>query len=179
MKCFFVTCTRQRRLLFSGKMIRKFEAGDVPAITDIYNHYILHSDATFETEPLTVPQMQERLLGIAEAYPFIVDIEDGELRGYCYAHLWKERAAYVHSWEATVYIAPSHVGKGIGRRLMERLIVQCREAGCHAIVSCLTAGNMASEALHERLGFKRTSHFCQVGRKFNRWLDVVDYELLL
>ncbi len=161
-------------------MIRNLRpCDDAGAITEIYNHYILHSDATFETEPLSVGQMGERLAAFAPHYPCLVDCEGDELRGYCYAHLWKERAAYAHTWEATVYIAPAHVGKGIGQRLMERLIEECRQAGCHALVSCLTAGNQASEALHAKLGFARVSHFPQVGRKFDRWLDVVDYELML
>ncbi len=152
---------------------------DAEAITGIYNHYILHSDATFETETLSVRQMGERLEGFASRFPCLVDCDEGELRGYCYAHLWKERAAYAHTWEATVYIAPRHVGKGIGGRLMGRLMEECRRAGCHALVSCLTAGNEASEALHRKLGFEKVSHFPQVGRKFGRWLDVVDYELIL
>ncbi len=160
-------------------MIRPFEEADVAAIADIYNHYVLHTNISFETEALSTDVMHKRLMGIAASFPFFVDCEDGEIRGYCYAHRWKERAAYVHTWETTVYLAPKHVGKGIGMHLMEKLIEECRKAGCHALISCLTGGNGASEALHERLGFSKVSHFPQVGRKFDTWLDVVDYELLL
>ncbi len=160
-------------------MIRAFRLDDVPAITEIYNHYVLKTDISFETEALTVEQMAERLRAIAASYPCLVDCEEGVLRGYCYAHLWKERAAYKHTWEATVYLAPDQLRKGIGRRLMERLIEECRAAGCKALVSCVTGGNVASDALHRRLGFKQVSLFPKVGRKFGRWLDVVDYELLL
>ncbi len=160
-------------------MIRPFEEADVEAIAEIYNHYVLHTNISFETEALSVEAMRKRLTGIAASYPFLVDCKDGEIRGYCYAHQWKERAAYEHSWEATVYLAPKHVGKGIGMCLMEKLIEECRKAGCRALISCLTGGNGASEALHEKLGFSKVSHFPQVGRKFDTWLDVVDYELLL
>ncbi len=160
-------------------MIRPFDIADVPAITEIYNHYVLHTDISFETEPLSVQQMRQRLEDIAAFYPVMVDCEENDMRGYCYAHLWKERAAYVNTWEATVYLAPAYVRKGIGTQLMKALIDHCRQAGCHALVSCVTGGNMASYALHERLGFRKVSQFVEVGQKFGRWLDVVDYQLLL
>ncbi len=162
-------------------MIRNFSTADTPAITAIYNHYVLDTDISFETVPLTERQMGERLAGIAKAFPFLVDCspEDGELRGYCYAHLWKERAAYASTWEATVYLDPRHVGKGIGTALMQSLIPLCREAGCHVLISCVTGGNEASYALHRKLGFTQASLFHEVGFKHGRRLDVVDYELLL
>ena len=63
--------------------------------------------------------------------------------------------------------------------LMERLIADCREAGLHVLIACITADNEASCRFHEKLGFEKVSEFRQVGRKFDRWLDVADYELIL
>jgi len=99
--------------------------------------------------------------------------------GYCYAHGWKTKAAYRYTLETTVYLSPDYFGRGIGKRLMRELIEACRRNGYRALIACITAGNEASIALHTGLGFKQVSHFEQVGRKFGRWLDVVDYELLL
>ena len=62
---------------------------------------------------------------------------------------------------------------------MQRLIEACRENGYRALIACITEGNEASNILHERLGFKQVSHFTKVGLKFDRRLDVADYELLL
>ena len=90
----------------------------------------------------------------------------------------KKRAAYLHTWETTGYIARSHCGKGIARRLMETLIDACRNAGCHALAACITGGNTASTALHRRLGFRQASLFKEVGCKHGQRLDVVDCELL-
>lgn len=84
----------------------------------IYNEYVEHSVATFETEPLREEDMRNR---IAVFFPYFVYGEEGKIVGYCYAHLWKERAAYRHTLETTVYLAPGYEGKGIGRELMERL----------------------------------------------------------
>ena len=160
-------------------MIRKVTLADVKAITEIYNSYIEDSDATFETEPLTEEEMRGRIEEIASGFPYYVDEEDGEIAGYCYAHPWKARAAYRFTLETTVYLSSKYYRRGIGRKLMERLIDDCRQNGFHALIACITAGNEASNHLHEKLGFRRVSEFSEVGMKFNRWLGVVDYELIL
>lgn len=159
--------------------IRRVELRDAGAITAIYNEYIKNGVATFETEPLREEDMRSRIAGIAACFPYFVCEEEGKVIGYCYAHRWKERAAYRHTLETTVYLAPGYGRKGIGRALMERLVEECRREGCHALIACITEGNAASEALHVRLGFRKVAHFEKVGLKFGRWLDVADYELLL
>ena len=160
-------------------MIRKAELKDAPAIRDIYNEYVVKSDATFETDPVTVEQMEERISHISHDYPYFVYEEAGQVIGYSYAHPWKERAAYRFTLETTVYISPSHKGKGVGLKLMERLISECKERGFHALIACITEGNEASNNLHLKLGFRQVSKFDQVGMKFDRWLGVVDFELIL
>ncbi len=160
-------------------MIRKVTAQDAETIAGIYNRFVEHSDISFETSPVTTAEMRRRIEDISAQYPYLVYEEDGEVLGYCYAHAWKERAAYCHTAETTVYIASGAQGRGIGKALMLRLIDECRNAGIHALVACITGGNENSIRLHHRLGFRSVSHFPQVGRKFGRWLDVVDYQLLL
>lgn len=160
-------------------MIRKAILEDAKAIVDIYNGYVINSVATFETEPLTEAAMRMRMEQMIPQFPYFVDVEDGRVAGYCYAHLWKEREAYRHTLETTVYLAPGFIGKGIGRALMEHLIAACRKSDYRVLIACITAGNEASNVLHEKLGFEQVSHFVKVGRKFDRWLDVVDYELQL
>ena len=90
----------------------------------------------------------------------------------------KKRAAYLHTWETTVYTARSHCRKSIDRRRMETLIDACRNRGCHALAACITGGNTASTALHRRLGFRQVSLFKEAGCKHGQRLDVVDCELL-
>lgn len=160
-------------------MIRKVSSQDIKAITGIYNEYILHDTATFETTPLQEATMRQRVQDIASTFPFWVYELDGEVVGYCYAHAWKERAAYRHTLETTVYLSSSHRGKGIGTCLMRKLIEACRLQGCHALIACITAENESSRKLHQKLGFEPVSHFRQVGFKFGRFLDIIDYELVL
>lgn len=159
--------------------IRKVTCKDAEAIAAIYNEYIAGSTATFETTPVCIEEMRSRILHISAHFPYYVYEADNEVAGYCYAHPWQERAAYRYTLETTVYLSPRHQGKGIGRLLMQKLVDDCRAQGYHALIACITEENEASCALHKKLGFKQVSRYEQVGYKFNRWLNVVDYELLL
>lgn len=161
-------------------MLRRVELRDAKAITAIYNEYVLNSVTTFDTLPVREEDMRSRIAEITAYYPFFVyEAESGQIVGYCYAHPWKQRPAYSHTLETTIYLASEYVGKGIGKALMKALIEECQRDGCHALIACITEGNEASDALHLSLGFKQVSHFEKVGLKFGRWLDVMDYELLL
>ena len=161
-------------------MIRNVTPTDAKAITDIYNQYILNTTISFETAPLTTGQMLERINDISAEYPYYVYVtEDGSIGGYCYAHRWKEREAYSRTLETTIYLAPHCQHKGIGHKLMHKLIDECRLRGFVALIACITGGNEASIGLHASLGFEKKSHFEKVGIKFGEMLDVVDMELLL
>lgn len=160
-------------------MIRRVEAKDVKSITGIYNGYVEHGVASFETQPLTEEEMLSRIMSIVAEYPYVVFEEGNTVVGFAYAHQWKERAAYHNTWETTVYVAPAYFRRGIGELLMNRIISDCRKAGCHALIACITGGNLPSCRLHEKLGFRQVSFFKAVGEKLGRQLDVVDYELLL
>ena len=161
-------------------LIRPVEERDIPAITGIYNHYVEHSDATFEVVPLSVSAMQKRVTAIvSEGFPYFVVEINGHVAGFAYAHTWKGYPAYSGSWETTVYLDPESTGRGLGHALMVPLIESCRAAGAHTLIACITGGNLPSIRLHEALGFRQASLFREVGLKFNRRLDVVDYQLLL
>ena len=160
-------------------MIRNATPADVKAIVNIYNHYIAHSTATFEVDPVDEEEMHRRIAAFSVHCPYLVDEEEGTVAGYCYAHPWKERAAYRGTLETTVYVSPAFQRQGIGRRLMLRLISECRQRGYHTLVACITGGNQASYDLHRSLGFHQVSCFEKVGEKFGQRLDVVDWQLTL
>uniref|UniRef100_UPI004025431E GNAT family N-acetyltransferase n=1 Tax=Candidatus Cryptobacteroides bacterium TaxID=3085639 RepID=UPI004025431E len=152
---------------------------DAERVVSIYNRYVSKTTVAFETEPVPVEVMRGRIDSISSAFPYFVYEYDGELIGYCYAHLWKEREAYSKTLETTVYLAPEACHKGIGPLLMTHLIDECRRQGYHALIACITADNLSSLRFHQRLGFRQVSRFSEVGRKFDRWLDVIDLELIL
>lgn len=160
-------------------MIRTVCPEDAKAIAAIYNVYVIHTTITFDTEPVSAEAMRQFVADISTAYPFLIYEENGAVKGFCYAHLWKNKAAYRHTWETTIYLAPDVQGRGIGTQLMKRLAGESKTYGCKALIACITEGNTVSEALHLKLGFRKVSHFEKVGIKFGRSLDVADYELLL
>lgn len=160
-------------------MIRYVTQRDVKRITEIYNDYIINTTISFEVKPLTEDEMRNRIESVLAHGPFLVWEEDGEIAGYCYAHPWKERAAYHNTLETTVYLAPQYFRRGIGSQLMRELINKCRVDNIKVLIACITANNEASIKMHEALGFKQVSYFSQVGEKFGQWLDVIDMQLTL
>ncbi len=162
-------------------MIRDVSPTDAAAIANIYNHYILHTTISFEMLPLSAEVMEQRISSCCVGgYPFIVcESDEGDILGYCYAHPWKERAAYAKTWEVTIYLAHTACGGGTGQRLMQELISRCRRAGCRALIACITGDNERSRRFHMQAGFRQVSHFEQVGEKLGKILDVDDFELLL
>ena len=160
-------------------MIRYVTQRDIIRITEIYNDYIINTTISFEVKPLTEDEMRNRIESVLAHGPFLVWEEDGEIAGYCYAHPWKERAAYHNTLETTVYLAPQYFRRGIGSQLMRELINQCRVNNIKVLIACITANNEASIKMHEALGFKQVSYFSQVGEKFGQSLDVIDMQLTL
>ena len=108
-------------------MIRRVELKDTGDITEIYNEYVVNSIVTFETEAVSEAEMYVRISEISSYYPYFVYEVDGRVVGYCYAHAWKERAAYKYTLETAVYLSPEYSGKGRGKQLMQRLIGECRK----------------------------------------------------
>lgn len=160
-------------------MIRPMTLHDIREIVAIYAYYVNNTVITFDTEVPSEAEMCQRLTPIIENFPAWVYVENGEIAGYCYAHGWKTKKAYNRTAETTIYLHPDHLHKGYGRLLMDTLIEDCRKRSFHTLIACITIPNDPSVKLHERLNFKKVSHFHEVGRKFDRWLDVADYELIL
>ena len=153
-------------------LIRSCEAKDIPAICDIYNYYINHTIVTFEETPVAVADMASRVESYTLKYPWFVCEVDGAVVGYAYGSTWKERIAYKHTVEVTVYLKNGLFGKGYGKALYSALLDKLRLQGYHVALGCLAIPNEASAGLHEYFGFKKVAHFAEVGRKFNQWIDV-------
>lgn len=159
--------------------IRPVQDEDFPAITEIYNYYVLKGEQSFETEAVTAEEMQQRAFIITIDSHYLVAVSGGTILGFCYAHKWKERAAYSNTLETTIYLSKDARHRGVGKLLMERLIESCRQAGYRVLIACITGNNTESIEFHKSLGFTQASHFHNVGFKHGKWLDVVDLELQL
>lgn len=160
-------------------MIRKVQKRDAARLAEIYNYYISNTTITFETKEIDAQEMENRISSLSATGPYLVYEEDGIIKGYCYAHPWKVRKAYANTYEVTIYLDNKFKGEGLGKKMVTRLIEECKSSGLHALIACITAENSDSCIFHEKLGFNKVSHFKEVGWKFDRWIDVCDYELIL
>lgn len=160
--------------------IRTATVTDAAAVAAIYDHYIAHSIATFEEEPVPASEIALRIRSTtAASLPWLIAEREGQVVGYAYARPWRERRAYRFSAEITVYAAPASTGHGIGSRLYERLLPLLRDHGIHAVVGVIALPNEASVALHEKFGLAKVAHLEEVGFKFGRWIDVGYWERIL
>lgn len=159
--------------------IRMATAADAAAVARIYNYYVATSCATFEIEAVSAQDMASRIADNADAaLPWLVaEMPDG-IAGYAYAKRWRERSAYRHSVETSIYLDPDRTGRSIGCRLYRALIDALQPLSMHAVIGGIALPNAASIALHERLGFRKVAHFEQVGFKQDRWIDVGYWQLL-
>lgn len=156
--------------------IRACTPEDVKDICEIYNHYIENTTITFEENPVDHNEMLKRMESYTQTYPWYVCEVDCKVIGYAYATKWKERSAYKHSVEVTVYLKHSLAGKGYGTALYAALLDALYKMNCHLILAGIALPNDASIKLHESYGFKKVAHFSEVGRKFDNWIDVGYWE---
>jgi phosphinothricin acetyltransferase len=161
--------------------IRPAVLSDLPAITDIYNHYIVNTTITFDLVPFEpdrrrawfddhAPAGRHRLLVAVDAADAAIVL------GYASTSRWRPKAAYETTVESSVYCRADAVSRGIGTRLYEALFESIKEEDVHRIVAGISLPNPASVALHERLGFRRVGVFERVGRKFGKYWDVAWYQ---
>ena len=161
-------------------MIRRATTADAAAMAAIYNHYVANTVVTFEEEAVPAADMARRLGEVFAAdLPWLVATEDDRVLGYAYANKWKARCSYRFSLESTIYLDHAATGRGLGTALYTTLIADMKTRGMHALIGGVALPNAASLALHEKLGFKKVAHFREVGWKFNQWIDVGYWELLL
>jgi len=160
--------------------IRSAVASDSAQIAEIYNYYIENSHATFETERIDASEMLRRMEeGWTAGYPFLVYEDQDAVVGYAYGRRYRPRFAYLHSIEISVYVKHGSEGKNIGTLLYSQLISEIQQTNFHAVIGGISLPNDASIRLHEKFGFEKVAHFPEVGRKFDRWIDVGYWELLL
>jgi len=159
--------------------LRRVLIEDASAICDIYNYYITHSICTFEEDPVSISEMENRIREVSSFYPWLIAEEGGVVYGYIYANRWKTRSAYRYSAELSVYVRNGYQGRGIGKTLLGHLLDELKRQGIHTVIGGIVLPNERSVRLHETLGFTKVAHFLEVGYKFGKWLDVGYWQRVL
>lgn len=164
--------------LENAPKIRAYQAEDVPVIRRIYEHYIATS-VTFEYALPSAESLEKRLAEIAQNYPVLVCVVDGQVCGYAYAHALGERAAFQWSAELSVYLHPQFAGRGLGGLLYDDLLRCLQAQGIRSAFACVTSPNPASEKFHAKMGFALAGRLHRAGFKNGRWHDILWFEKLL
>ena len=185
-------------------LVRLAAEEDLPAINDIYNHYVQVSTTTYDWEPKSIEDRRTWFAPREPIHPVTVAVRviDSSPRlqppassltppasglrppaspilGWGSLHTFRGKIGYRHTVENSVYVHPDHQRAGIGSAILLDQIARARAAGLHAIVAGVDAVQSASLALHLKHGFREVGRFPEVGRKFDRWLDVIFLQLVL
>ena len=159
--------------------IRNAVKDDLVSINDIYNYYVINSTCTWQTNP---EKMEERLAWFDEHnedYPVIAAESEGVIVGWAAISRFREREGYKPTVENSVYVRHDCLFSGIGAVLLKEIIRIARAGGYHSMIAGISADQKASIVLHEKHGFTKAAHLKEAGRKFDTWLDVAYYQLLL
>ncbi len=152
---------------------------DAPAINSIYNHYVRTSTATFDVVETNLDQRLAWLRSHGDDHPVLVVARDGEVVAWGSLTRWASRCAWRHTVEVSTYVDPAAVGAGIGPLLLTELVKVARERGHHAVIAQISADNEPSLKMGARAGFERVGTLREVGRKFDRWIDLAMLELIV
>ena len=162
-------------------IIRPSTDADLPAITAIYRHHVLHGTGTFEIDPPSEADMAARRADVlGRNLPWLVAEKDGEVLGFAYANWFKPRPAYRFSAEDSIYVADAARGMGVGRKLLAELAVQAEAVGVRKLLAVIgDSANAGSIGLPRALGVTDVGVMRSVGWKFGAWRDIVLMEKTL
>ncbi len=162
----------------NGIVVRRSAGGDLKELTDIYNHYVKTSPATFDLEPASLEARREWMSRYSDAGPhrLLVATLGDAIAGYATSGKFREKPGYLTSVETTVYVHPDHQARGIGARLYATLFAALADEDVHRAYAAIVLPNPASVALHARFGFAPAGLYREAGRKFGRYWDVQWFE---
>ena len=155
--------------------IRRAVESDLERLTEIYNHYVVTTPVTFDITPFTPTARLDwfRQYNRNPVYLLLVACVDEKLIGYASSSQLRRKPAYDRSVETTIYIDPEFSGRGFGKKLYARLLLELQKAGVHRCYGIITLPNDASLALHSTLGFTKAGLLTEVGYKFDKYWDTL------
>lgn len=164
----------------STSIIRLVSAdNDAAQIQGIYAPFVRDTAVSFEVEPPSVEEMQQRIKNTLQRFPWLVCEHQGEVVGYVYATSHSDRVAYLWSVNVSVYIHQRCRRSGVGKALYSSLFEILRLQGFYNAYAGATLPNSASVGLHEAFGFQPVGVYEAVGYKFGAWHSVGWWQLAL
>jgi len=162
-------------------IVRGATSADVPALQAIYAHHVLSGTGTFEETPPTAEDIAERLGKVVDlGLPYLVAEDGGQILGFAYAGPFRLRSAYRYTVEDSVYVAPHHQGKGVGKALLHAVIAACEALGLRHMIAVIgDSQNAGSVGVHRACGFTDVGAAEGVGFKHGGFLDIVIMQRVL
>ena len=167
-------------------LIRNVREDDAEKLLSIYSYYVNNTAISFEYEPPSLAAFRDRIMNTLRSYPYLVAEEDGLIIGCAYAGPFKDREAYQHSCELSIYLDPSKTKHGYGRLLYEALEEELSAIGILNLYACIGDPiaedeylTRNSELFHRHLGFKTVGSFHKCGYKFGRWYNMIWMEKII
>ena len=159
----------------SATEIRSATEADLPFVTEIYEHAVRYGTATFELIPPDLAEMTRRFRALVDGgFPYFVGVSEGRVVGYAYAGPYRPRPAYRFTVENSVYLQPAIHRRGVGLKLLQRLIAECEARGYRQMIAVIgDSANAGSISVHGKCGFQMIGTHPDVCFKFGRWLDTV------
>jgi phosphinothricin acetyltransferase len=168
--------TTSREQAMTDLTVRPAALTDLPRLTAIHNHYVVHTHITFDIQPFKPEQREGWFREHTEGgrYRLLVAERDTSgVLGYATTGRFRTKAAYDTTVEVSIACDPSAARQGLGTRLYHALFESIAGEDINRIVAGIAQPNEASNALHEKFGFKKTGTFTSVGRKFGKYWDVL------
>ncbi len=160
-------------------LIRHATPADAEAIRTIYNHEVENETSTFDLVPRSLDDQLAWQNARQGAFCVFVAELSGDVVGFGALSPYKERAAYRTSVEDSVYVRRDMGRRGIGAAIVGHLLQTAKDGGFHAVMARITTLSVGSIGLHQSLGFQMVGIEREIGRKFNKWLDVAIMQCLL
>ena len=170
-------------------IIRRAKPDDAGRLSEIYGYYVENTAISFEYAAPSADEFRERIERISASYPYLAaqDEETGRIMGYAYASRYKERAAYSHCCEVSIYLDKDARKQGLGRMLYEALEKELADMGILNLYACVTCpagdpdeySDMNSAEFHARMGYETVGRMHKCGNKFGRWYDTLWMEKFL
>ncbi len=155
-------------------IIRFAIENDLDAILEITNFEILHSTVNYDYDSKTKEFQEKWFLEKTKAgLPVIVATIDQEVLGFATYGSFRLKPAYQFTIEHSIYLHHKARGKGLGKQLMRQLILLAKKNGYHTMVGGIDSSNLNSLEFHKKLGFQEIGRFKEIGRKFDKWLDLI------
>lgn len=167
-------------------LIRSATTEDAKALLEIYSYYITDTAISFEYIPPKVHEFKKRIENTLSKYPYLVAEDNGRVLGYAYANSFRERAAYSHCCELSLYVAKDERKRGIGRALYQKLEELLSNQGFENLYACIAMPkgydgylDTSSRDFHVHMGYKEVGVFTSCGKKFGRYYDMIYMEKII